>query len=162
MSKNKIKYIEELGKIVENLKNKNKVIVTTNGVFDILHVGHIRYLQEAKKLGHLLIVAVNSDGSTRKLKGEKRPLNKEEDRAEALAALECVDFVAVFGEENPINFLEIVKPDIHVKGGDYKPDEIIEKDVVINNGGKVHIIDKIKGYSTTRFIHRIIESHKNK
>jgi len=158
MTNNKIKNILELKNIVEDLKKQNKVIVTTNGVFDILHIGHIRYLQEAKKLGNILIVAVNSDNSTKKIKGPERPKNNENDRAETLAALECVDFVTIFDEENPIKFLEEIKPDFHVKGGDYKPEEIIEKDVVIKNGGKVHLIDKIEGYSTTSFIHRIQKS----
>jgi len=157
MSKEKIKNIRKLKEIIENLKNRNKKIVTTNGVFDILHIGHIRYLQEAKKLGDILIVAINSDNSVKKIKGPKRPLNNENDRAETLAALECIDYVTIFSEENPINFLEEIKPDFHVKGGDYEPDQIIENDVVIKNGGKVHIIDKIEGYSTTRFIHRIRE-----
>lgn len=162
MSKQKIKTIDELKDIVENLKNQNKKIVTTNGVFDILHIGHIRYLQEAKNLGDALIVAVNSDRSTKLIKGPKRPLNNENDRAEALAALQCVDFVIVFEEENPIKVLEEIKPDFHVKGGDYEPDQIIEKEVVIKNGGKVHLIDKIEGYSTTSFIHRIQKSTNDK
>ena len=156
----KIKNIEELKNIVVELKKQNKKIVTTNGVFDFLHIGHIRYLKEAKKLGDVLIVAINSDSSTKKIKGPIRPLNNEKDRAEVLAALQCVDYVAIFNEENPIKFLEEIKPDFHVKGGDYEPEQIIEKDVVIKNGGKVHLIDKIEGYSTTRFIHRIIEKYK--
>ena len=110
---------DSLKKTVENLKNQNKKIVTTNGVFDILHIGHMRYLQEAKKLGDILIAAVNSDSSTKKIKGPKRPLNNENDRAEALAALECVDYVIIFNEENPMKILGIIKPNIHVKGGDY-------------------------------------------
>src|SRR3989338_5369507 len=93
---------DSLKKTVEKLKKQNKKIITTNGVFDILHIGHIRYLQEAKKLGDILIIAINSDSSTKKLKGPKRPLNNQNDRAETLAALECVDYVTVFNEENPI------------------------------------------------------------
>src|SRR3989338_863897 len=105
----KIINIKELKYIVEKLKKESKKIVTTNGVFDILHIGHIRYLQEAKKLGDILIVGVNSDSSTKKIKGPRRPLNNENDRAEALAALQCVDYLTIFSEENPIKFLEIIK-----------------------------------------------------
>lgn len=158
----KIKNIGELRDIVEELKTQNKKIVTTNGVFDILHIGHIRYLREAKKLGDVLIVAVNSDSSTKKIKGPQRPLNNENDRAEVLAALECVDYVTIFEEENPINFLEIIKPNIHAKGGDYKIEKIIEKDTVGKNDGKIILIPEVKGYSTTDFINKIIKAYKGK
>ena len=130
MEKEKIKSTDELKSIVEDLKKHNKKIVTTNGVFDILHIGHIRYLKEAKKLGDILIIAINSDNSVKKIKDPKRPLNNEKDRAEAIASLEHVDYVTIFNEENPIKFLEEIKPDIHVKGGDYNINQIIEKNVV--------------------------------
>ncbi|MEK6949532.1 MAG: D-glycero-beta-D-manno-heptose 1-phosphate adenylyltransferase [Nanoarchaeota archaeon] len=152
---------EELKKEVETLRKKNKKIITTNGVFDILHIGHIRYLQEAKKLGDILIVAVNSDSSVKKIKGPKRPLNNENDRAEALAALECVDYVSIFSEENPIKTFEIIKPNIHVKGGDYKINQIIEKNIIEKNNGKIVLIPKVEGYSTTAFIEKIIKVHKD-
>ncbi|MBI2523144.1 D-glycero-beta-D-manno-heptose 1-phosphate adenylyltransferase [Candidatus Woesearchaeota archaeon] len=157
----KIKNVNELKRIVAELKAQNKKIVTTNGVFDILHIGHIRYLHEAKKLGDTLIVAINSDSSTKKIKGPKRPLNNENDRAEALAALECVDYVAVFNEENPIKILGIIKPDFHVKGGDYDISQVIEKDAVEKNNGKIVLIRKVKGYSTTDFINRTIKVYNN-
>src|SRR3989338_3452255 len=157
----KIKNIQELKGIVIELRAKGKKIVTTNGVFDILHIGHIRYLQEAKKLGDILIVAINSDSSTKKLKGPKRPLNNENDRAEALAALECVDYVTVFNEKNPIKILQEIKPNIHVKGGDYDINQIIEKDAVEKNNGKVVLIPKVRGYSTTDFVNRIIKVYNN-
>src|SRR3989344_3590116 len=140
MTQQKIKTISELKKIAEALKSQNKKIVTTNGVFDILHIGHIRYLQEAKRLGDVLIVAVNSDSSVKKIKGPKRPLNNENDRAEALASLECVDYVTIFSEENPIKVIEAIKPSVHAKGGDYDISQIIEKGVVEKNGGKVILI----------------------
>ena len=159
--KQKIINIEELKKIVNELKNQNKIIVTTNGIFDILHIGHIRYLKKAKKLGDVLIIAINSDSSTKQIKGPKRPLNNENDRMEALAALECVDYVIIFNEENPIKILEEIKPNIHVKGGDYKIDKIIEKDVVEKNNGKVVLIPEVKGYSTTDLIKRIINQYKD-
>ena len=151
---------DSLKKTVEKLKKENKKIVTTNGVFDILHIGHIRYLQEAKKLGDILIIAVNSDSSVKKIKGPKRPLNNENDRSEALAALECVDYVAIFSEDNPINILEMIKPSIHVKGRDYKLSQIIEKDCVEKNKGKIVLIPKVEGYSTTDFIRKIVEVNK--
>lgn len=157
----KIKNIEELKKVVTELKKQNKKIVTTNGVFDILHIGHIRYLQEAKRLGDVLIVAINSDFSTKQIKDQKRPLNNEKDRAETLAALECVDYVTIFDEENPIKVLEQIKPNIHVKGGDYDMKRIIEKDTVEENKGEVKLIPKVGGYSTTNFINKIIDLYKN-
>jgi len=156
----KILDLEELKKTVENMKKQNKKIVTTNGVFDILHIGHIRYLQEAKKLGDILIVAVNSDSSVKRIKGPKRPLNNENDRLEALAALECVDYATIFDEENPISIIGIIKPNIHVKGGDYDISQIIEKDAVEKNNGKVVLIPKVKGYSTTDFINNIVNVYK--
>jgi len=157
----KIKKLEELKSIVEELKKLNKKIITTNGVFDILHIGHIRYLQEAKKLGDILIIAVNSDSSTKQLKGPKRPLNDENDRAEALAALECIDYIVIFDEDNPIKFLEIIKPNIHVKGGDYDLSQIIEKDTVEENKGEIKLIPEIKGYSTTDLINKIKDLFKD-
>lgn len=160
MSNKKIKTINELKKLVETLKRQNKKIVTTNGVFDILHIGHIRYLQQAKKLGDVLIVAVNSDSSVKKIKDPRRPLNNENDRAEALAALECVDYVAIFSEENPIKILEIIKPNVHVKGGDYKIEKVIEKEIVEKNNGKIVLIPEVKGYSTTDLIKRIVGVYK--
>ena len=157
----KIKKIEDLKKIVGDLKKENKKIVTTNGVFDILHIGHIRYLKEAKKLGDILIIAINSDSSVKKVKGPKRPLNNEKDRAEALASLECVDYVAIFNEENPINILSQIKPDIHVKGGDYKIGQIIEKGTVEKNHGRIVLIPEVEGYSTTKLINKITGLYKN-
>jgi len=158
----KIKTINELKSISEESKIKNKKVVTTNGVFDILHLGHIRYLQEAKKLGDILIVAINSDSSVKIIKGPTRPLNNEHDRAETLAALECVDYVAIFNENDPIIFLKAIKPNFHVKGGDYDMKQIIEKEVIEKNNGKVILIPKVQGYSTTDLIHKITEVYKDK
>jgi D-glycero-beta-D-manno-heptose 1-phosphate adenylyltransferase len=152
----KIKNITELKKIIEKLTRQNQKIVTTNGVFDIIHIGHIRYLQEAKKLGDILIVAINSDNSVKKIKGPKRPLNNENDRAEALAALDCVDYVTVFDENNPIKVLERIKPNVHVKGGDYEISQIVEKKTVEKNKGIVVLIPEVKGYSTSDLIERIV------
>ncbi len=160
MSKEKIKSIEELQKIVSEVKAQNKKIVTTNGVFDILHIGHIRYLQEAKKQGDVFIMAINTDASVKENKGPKRPLNTENDRAEALAALECVDYVTFFSEKTPVKILEKIKPDIHVKGGDYKIEQIIEKETVEKSGGKIILIPEIEGYATTSLIKKILEVYK--
>ena len=156
----KIKTINELKDVSEKLRNEGKIVITTNGVFDILHIGHIRYLQEAKKLGDTLIVAINSDSSVKKIKDPKRPLNNENDRAEALAALECIDYVAIFNEDDPIIFLKAIKPNIHVKGSDYDMSKIIEKDTVEENDGKVILIPEIKGYSTTDLINKIVTLYK--
>ena len=160
MTKQKIKTIEELKKIIKNLKSQNKKIVTTNGVFDILHLGHIKYLQEAKKLGDILAIALNSDSSVKQIKGPQRPINDQEARAEVLASLEFVDYIVIFNETDPVKILSEIKPDIHVKGGDYKLGEIIEKDIVEKNNGKIILIPEIKGYSTTNLIDKIIKIYK--
>ncbi len=155
MSKEKIKPHSEIALIAVQLKKLNKKIITANGVFDILHVGHIRYLQQAKSLGDALIVLINSDSSVRKLKGPQRPLNTQTDRAEALAALACVDYVAVFGDDTPEKILELIRPTVHVKGGDYKLEQIVEREVVEKYGGTVAVLPLEKGYSTTILIQKI-------
>ena len=156
MIDSKIKSLNELIKIVDKLKSQNKKIVTTNGVFDILHAGHVKYLEEAKKLGNILIVGVNTDESVKENKGDKRPINDEKSRMSVLAALESVDYVFLFNEKDPRNWLNKLKPNIHVKAGDYKLSQIIEKDVVEKNGGKVMIAKAEKNYSTTKIINKII------
>ncbi len=125
----------------------------------MLHVGHVRYLQEARKLGDILIVAVNSDSSVRALKGEPRPLVPEDERAEMLAALECVDYVTIFSELDPIALLLELKPDIHVKGGDYKLEQLIEREAVESYGGKVIVGFNVPGKSTTDLIKTIVEGY---
>lgn len=142
---------DEAGKIRE----KGKKIVFTNGCFDILHIGHIRYLEAAKKLGDILIVGVNTDDSVKRLKGAERPINTENDRVEMLAALDCVDYVVKFGEDTPHELIKKVQPDILVKGGDYKLEDVIGKDVVEARGGKVVILPFVKGKSTTNVIQKI-------
>ena len=121
----------------------------------MLHAGHLHYLKEARKLGNILIVAVNADASTKRLKGDSRPINNENDRAEVLAALECVDFVTIFNDDNPIKILSLLKPNVHVKGGDYSISQIVEKDAVEKSGGKVVLIPMIEGYSTTDIIQKM-------
>ena len=153
----KIQTRETLTQIIAQEKDKEKTIVTTNGCFDLIHVGHLRYLQEAKKLGDLLVVGINSDSSVRKLKGEKRPLIPENERAEMLAGLSCVDYVVIFPELEPVSLLSGLKPDIHVKGGDYTIEQVIERKVVEENGGKVIVGLNIAGKSTTNIIQTILD-----
>lgn len=146
---------EELKKIVENLKKENKKTVFTNGCFDILHIGHIRYLEASKKLGDVLIVGLNSDNSVKKLKGENRPVNNENDRSELLSALYFVDYVVIFNENSPSDLLDEIKPAIYTKGKDYTLDTLPEKDVVLKNNIKVEFIDFVDGKSTTNIINSL-------
>ena len=144
------------------LRAAGKRIVFTNGVFDLLHVGHVRYLQAARELGDALFIGVNSDDSVRRLKGPARPLNPAEERAEVLDALRCVDFVCIFGEDTPMTLLELVRPDIHAKGGDYKtPDALPETPLVRSYGGEVVILPLVDGRSTTRIIGKMQEGEKS-
>ena len=159
-SKNKIKNLNELVKIVNKLKSENKKIVTTNGVFDILHLGHVKYLEAAKKLGDILIVGINSDSSVKQIKGPKRPINDEKSRIGILAGLESVDYAFIFDEKDPRNWIEKLKPNVHVKAGDYKLSQIIEKGAVEKNNGKIIIVKMEEGYSTTNLIKKILYAYK--
>jgi rfaE bifunctional protein nucleotidyltransferase chain/domain len=149
---------QELSRRLEALREEGRTTVFTNGCFDLLHPGHIRYLTRAAELGDVLVVALNSDDSVRRVKGRDRPVLGELDRAEVLAALECVDFVTVFREKTPLETIEAVRPDILVKGGDWPVDQIVGKDIVEEYGGKVLAIEFEEGYSTTRIIDRIRSS----
>lgn len=151
----KLKKLNELIEIVARLKREGKKIVFTNGCFDILHLGHIRYLRKAKRLGDILIIGLNSDHSVRSLKGESRPLVWEMDRAEILSALEAVDYVVIFSESTPENLIDRIIPHVLAKGGDWKEDEVVGRDAVEAHGGEVIIIPEIKGYSTSTLIKRI-------
>ena len=148
---NKIKTKDEISQIVKELKKENKKIVFTNGCFDILHRGHISYLQKAKELGDILIVGLNSDESVKRLKGNSRPINSFEDRAYMLAALSSTDYIVGFSEDTPYNLIKAVKPDILVKGADYKDKEVIGSDIA----KEVKLIDFIDGKSTTNIIKKI-------
>jgi len=152
----KIKKREEAKKIISELRSKGKRIVFTNGCFDIIHVGHVRYLNEAKKIGDFLIVAINSDSSVKSIKGENRPITDERARAEIIAALEFVDMVIIFSEDTPYSLIKEIQPDILVKGGDWKEEEIVGADIVKERGGKVLTIPYVSGYSTTSIIEKII------
>jgi len=156
---NKIKTRDELKQIIQQAQSEGKKVVTTNGCFDVLHVGHLRYLQSAKGLGDILIIAINSDDSVRAIKGEKRPLVPEDERAEMLAGLECVDYVMIFSELNPISFLTELRPNIHVKGGDYTTDRVIERETVELIGAELHLLPGAEGKSTTNLIEIIIERY---
>jgi rfaE bifunctional protein nucleotidyltransferase chain/domain len=138
------------------LRKEGKKIAFTNGCFDILHVGHVRYLQEARKTADILILALNSDSSVRAIKGEKRPLVCETERAEVLAALQCIDFVTIFPELTPLELINYLKPDILLKGGDWPEDQVIGRNEVKTWGGKVTIIPEVAGKSTTNIVDKII------
>jgi D-glycero-beta-D-manno-heptose 1-phosphate adenylyltransferase len=142
----------ELSTILKKHKKNNDKIVFTNGVFDILHRGHVEYLATAKKLGDILIVGLNSDASVRRLKGKGRPVQKQNDRAIILLALEAVDYVVFFGEDTPDKLIKEVKPDILVKGADYKISEIVGAEFVKSYGGQVKRISLTKGKSTSSII----------
>ncbi|MBD3185159.1 D-glycero-beta-D-manno-heptose 1-phosphate adenylyltransferase [Candidatus Poribacteria bacterium] len=157
----KIKTRHELVNILNEIRKQGKKIVTTNGCFDVLHVGHIRYLQAAKELGDILVIAVNSDDSVKTLKGDKRPLVTEDERAEMLAALECVDYVMIFPELTPVEFLEELRPHIHVKGGDYALDQVIEFETVKAIGAEMHLVSGVPGKSTTDLIKLIVKRYEN-
>ncbi|MEO0144479.1 MAG: D-glycero-beta-D-manno-heptose 1-phosphate adenylyltransferase [candidate division WOR-3 bacterium] len=150
----KYKSWQEAKEIVENLKKEGKIIVFTNGVFDILHIGHIRLLKTAKSFGDFLILAINSDSSVKKIKGEKRPIFSLNERIEILSAISYVDIILSFDEETPYNLIKFLKPDILVKGGDYKEEDVIGREFV----KEVKIVPYIEGFSTTKIIERIKKS----
>lgn len=141
--------------IRNDLKSSGKKLVFTNGCFDIIHKGHITYLKQAKELGDFLVIGLNSDKSVKKLKGESRPVNKEEDREYVLENLKPVDAVVIFEDETPYNLIDAIKPDILVKGGDWSVDKIVGSDIVIANGGKVLSLGYVDNYSTTSIIDKL-------
>ena len=143
-----------ISEILKILKDKNKRIVFTNGCFDIIHRGHIEYLEKAKSYGDILVVGINSDESVKKIKGRERPINRDIDRAYVVLNLKPVDFVCIFSEETPYELIKKIQPDILVKGGDYSVDNVVGRDVVEKNGGKVVIVDYLKNYSTTEIIRK--------
>jgi rfaE bifunctional protein nucleotidyltransferase chain/domain len=140
-------------------KAAGKKVVFTNGVFDILHRGHVEYLQKARELGDLLILGLNSDASVRSIKGPKRPLCPQEDRAIVLSALACVDHIVLFDEDTPQKLIEALVPDVLVKGADYSVEQIVGSDVVLKNGGKVLPIELTPGKSTTGLIKKILDTN---
>jgi len=147
--------LEEFLEIRKQLKAEGKKLVFTNGVFDIIHRGHIDYLNRAKALGDYLVVALNSDDSVRRLKGEGRPINKLEDRAFVIANLKAVDFVVSFNEDTPFEIISAIIPDVLVKGGDWSIENIVGRDIVEANGGKVYSLPYVENYSTTNIINKM-------
>ena len=151
----KVKKRKALEAIAAQAKKEGKKIVFTNGCFDLLHRGHVWLLREAKNLGDLLIVALNSDRSVRQIKGPDRPILPEEERAELIAALEMVDYVTTFDEPEPLNVIRELRPDVLAKGGDWAEDKIVGRELVESYGGKVAVIPYLKGHSTTEIIERM-------
>lgn len=152
---NKIKPLSELAKILKKLKTNGKKIVFTNGCFDILHTGHISYLEKAKSLGDILVVGLNSDSSVKKIKGQNRPIVSQKNRAKVLSGLSAVDFIVVFNILTPINLIKAIMPDVLVKGGDWKIKDIVGAKFVQSYGGKVKPLPYIKGFSTKKLIRKI-------
>lgn len=150
----KFKNAAEAAAIVQSWQDAGLEVVFTNGVFDILHVGHVRYLQASRLLGDKLIIGLNADDSVRRLKGDSRPINNLEARAEVLAALQCVDLITFFEEDTPLEIISLILPDILTKGGDYSIDKIVGAEIVQDQGGTVHSIDFIPGYSTTGILNK--------
>jgi len=155
----KIISLDELIEIKQRVKEEGKKIVFTNGCFDILHRGHIDYLEKAKKTGDVLIVGLNSDESVKKIKGKNRPIIPEEDRALVLSALGCVDYVCIFDQETPEDLIKKIIPDVLVKGGDWDKENIVGKKIVEENRGEVVTIPELKGRSTKKIIQTIIDRY---
>ena len=145
----------QLPEVIEKIREENKSVVVTNGCFDILHVGHVRYLNQTKECADCLILLMNSDKSVKALKGEGRPINNENDRAEVLCGLASVDYVVSFDEQSPANLIDLIKPDVYTKGGDYTLENLPERDVVLKNDVKVIFINFVDGKSTTNIINKI-------
>jgi len=150
-----------LQNILAGDRQRGKTIVFTNGCFDLLHVGHVKYLQAARKLGDLLVLGLNSDDSIKRLKGPNRPLIGESERAHILAALDCIDYVVVFDEDTPLELITALRPDVLVKGGDYTPEGVVGREIVESYGGRVELINFVDGKSTTNIINKILESYQD-
>jgi glycerol-3-phosphate cytidylyltransferase len=155
MTTDRILKRESAASILKEIR-RGKKLVFTNGCFDIIHVGHINYLEQAKQLGDILVVGINSDRSVRVIKGDKRPIISEYERARIVSSLRFVDYVVIFDEETPVSIIKEIQPDIHVKGGDYHMEELPEYPIVRSYGGKVVILPYITGKSTTAIINKIL------
>ncbi len=160
MAKNKLVSLQKLKKRIADARKNGKTIAFTNGCFDIIHAGHVRYLNKAKSLGDILVIGLNSDSSVRKIKGEKRPIVPQKERAEVLSGLEAVDYVVLFNEPTPIKLIKAVLPDILVKGADWASHEIVGADIVKTAGGKIKRVKLVQGRSTTNIIKKILELHQ--
>ena len=152
----KIKTLADLKAIVAEKRSSGQKVVFANGCFDLLHTGHVRYLEAAKELGNLLIVGLNSDACVRALKGEGRPLQNEQDRAEIIASIQCVDYVLLFDEPTVDGILKELRPDVHAKGTDYSEESVPERNTVLGYGGKVAIVGDPKDHSSRDLIQKIL------
>ena len=146
---------DDVRALIDVIHHAGKTVVTTNGCFDILHAGHVRYLEKTKSFGDFLIVLLNSDKSVRSIKGQSRPINNENDRAEILSALRCVDYVVLFDENSPRDLLDEIKPDVYTKGADYTMETLPEADIMKKNGTRVEFIEFLEGRSTTKTIEKM-------
>jgi D-beta-D-heptose 7-phosphate kinase/D-beta-D-heptose 1-phosphate adenosyltransferase len=154
---NKLKELDELKETLERLRNEGQRIVFTNGCFDILHAGHVRYLNAARQQGDLLVVGLNSDASVQRIKGPRRPLVSQQQRAEVLAGLWCVEFIVIFDQPDPLAVIQTLRPNVLVKGEDWPDDQIVGSDVVKADGGRVVRIPVVPDISTSRIIERIVD-----
>ncbi|HBI22625.1 MAG TPA: D-glycero-beta-D-manno-heptose 1-phosphate adenylyltransferase [Nitrospiraceae bacterium] len=152
--------LEEFVPVIARLKQDGKRIVFTNGCFDIIHVGHIRYLKSAKELGDILVIGLNSDESVRKIKGDNRPIVSQGERAEVLSSIRSVDYVVIFNEPDPYNTIAAIKPDILIKGGDWAIDNIVGRDIVESYGGEVRTIPFVEGFSSSRIIGDVLNKFR--
>jgi D-glycero-beta-D-manno-heptose 1-phosphate adenylyltransferase len=153
---------EELSILLNLWRLEQQKVVFTNGCFDLLHAGHVQYLAEAKNIGQKLIVGLNSDASVKRLKGENRPINDENTRSKIMAALMMVDAVVIFDEETPFELIQLIQPDVLVKGGDYTIENIVGADIVLAKGGEVKMLTFLEGYSTTKIEQKILQSISKK
>lgn len=160
--KNKIVSLSTLQRHVKNGRKKRKAIAFTNGCFDILHYGHVSYLQKAKKKNRILIVGLNSDASVRRIKGQGRPINLENERAYVLAALACVDYVVIFEQDTPYETIKALKPDILIKGADWKGKTVVGEDLVLKSKGKVEFVEYLPNFSTTKTIELIRDNAQSR
>lgn len=158
---NSLKSLKQIKSIRQKLKTENKKVVFTNGCFDLIHAGHVDYLSKAKKMGDVLIVGLNSDKSITRIKGNKRPILKEDERVFILSNLKPVDYIVLFNEDTPAKLINELVPDILVKGADWKLDDIVGKDVVLENGGEVKTIKFVNDQSTTKIIKLIVSRYKD-
>ena len=155
----KLQKLKSLKYIINEQKEKGKKIVFTNGCFDLLHVGHLYSLKEAKKHGDILVVAVNSDQSVKRYKGDLRPIINENDRIALLCALEIVDYVVLMNDDNPVNIIKTIKPDVCIKGEDWKNKKVPEEEIINSYGGRMEYIELYPEYSTTKVIDKIVKSY---
>ncbi|MEI8356684.1 MAG: D-glycero-beta-D-manno-heptose 1-phosphate adenylyltransferase, partial [Deltaproteobacteria bacterium] len=158
-SEMKIKNLDVLVSILDSARQRGRKIVFTNGCFDLLHAGHVKYLQKARTYGDLLVLGLNSDASVQRLKGEKRPLIGQKERAHILAALDCVDYVVIFDEDTPLRLLHAIKPTVLVKGADYTPDQVVGRELLESYGGRVELVEFVDGKSTTNIIEKILQNY---